>query len=208
MSAVRTRRLPLDAAESVAGSLSALLADACERIVIVGAIRRRVPEVRTVEYVMIPRVLEWVQGGLFDAGVPYRSVNLLDRALDALVDEGVIARRANADGRLVWGPYAKALTYRGVPVGIWTPEAERAGWIILDRTGPAAFARQLAVERPTEGRPPARTLDGRLGLCPPSVRPRDGWLTDRTSGRRIETPTERSAFDVLELGHLEPWERR
>jgi len=73
---------------------------------------------------------------------------------------------------------------------------------VLVRTGPAAFARQLVVE---VGR---RTKDRRPGLMPPTVRAVNGWLVDRTSGRRIPTATERDAFAALKLDYLEPWERR
>src|SRR5262245_36533482 len=144
---------------------------------------------------------------MFENPVPYRSVNLLDRRLDDLAAEGVITRRARRDGKIVWGPYAKTLVYRGLPIDIFSPERERFGWILLLRTGPQAYSRQLVVERPEPGKRAARTSEGRLGLRPPHVLPREGWLTERTSGRRIETLTERAAFDALELAYLEPWER-
>ena len=72
---------------------------------------------------------------------------------------------------------------------------------MLLRTGPAAFSRQLVVER---GR---KTKDGRPGLLPPLIVPRDGWLTWRVSGERIETRDERTVFDLFKMAYLEPWER-
>lgn len=107
----------------------------------------------------------------------------------------------DTNGAPRWGPTLKYLTYRGARVDLFTPNVERFGWILLLRTGPAAFSRQLVVPR---GR---RTKDNRPGLLPPQIVPRDGWLTERVSSYRIETPDERSVFELFGLTYQEPWER-
>jgi DNA polymerase/3'-5' exonuclease PolX len=42
---------------------------------------------------------------------------------------------------------------------------------------------------------------------PPLLVPRDGWLTRRVSGERIETRDERAVFALFGIPYLEPWER-
>jgi len=200
MSSTATR-LPYDTASTAAGSLSVLLADVCESIMVCGSVRRRAETVGDVELVAVPRIMTYEQFDLFREIVKTTTVDLLFARLDALADDGLIVKRQRSDGKLVWGPHAKALSYDGIPFDLYTPEKERAGWIVLVRTGPAAFARQLVVEVGT------LTKDRRPGLMPPTVRAVNGWLVDRVSGRRLETPTERDAFAALKLEYLEPWER-
>jgi hypothetical protein len=83
----------------------------------------------------------------------------------------------------------------------------RLGWILLLRTGPAAFSRQLVVPKRDDKGRPGRTKDRRPGLLPIHIKPVDGWLTYRTSGERIETPTEQSVFDLFDIPYIEPWSR-
>lgn len=116
--------------------------------------------------------------------------------------ERAIERRAAGEtGRLAWGPSYKRLSFEGYPFDLFTPEAARFGLILTIRTGPAAWSHQLVTPRGT------KTRDGRDGLMPPYLRVREGWLTERTSGRRIPTPTERDVFDHMQLRWLEPEDR-
>lgn len=77
----------------------------------------------------------------------------------------------------------------------------RFGWILMLRTGPYKFSKQLVVKK---GK---RTNDGRPGLMPAHLVSEGGWLRYRTSGERIETPDEQSVFDLFKLPYREPWER-
>jgi hypothetical protein len=84
----------------------------------------------------------------------------------------------------------------------------RNGWLDPDlRTGPAAFSRQLVVPKRDDKGRPGRTKDRRPGLLPIHIKPVDGWLCYRTSGERIETPTEQSVFELFGMPYQEPWER-
>ena len=172
--------------------------DCCETLVVAGSLRRRLAWVGDVEIVAVPK-LEPVTLDLLGEEIQY--LDRLDGRLFALLEDGVVEQRLDRHGAPRWGPALKYLTFQDVPIDLFSPSAERAGWILLLRTGPAAFSRQLVVER---GR---RTKDGRPGLLPSTVLPRDGWLTWRVSGERIPTLTERDAFDALGLPHTDPWER-
>jgi DNA polymerase/3'-5' exonuclease PolX len=166
---------------------------------VAGSLRRRLAYVGDVEIVCVPR-LEALEGGLFGDAITHR--NRLEDRLQALLEHDEITQRKDTNGATRWGPTLKFLTFQGARIDLFCPSAERFGWILLLRTGPAAFSRQLVVRRGQ------RTKDGRPGLLPARLLPRDGWLTWRVSGERIATPTEQHAFDALDLPYVEPWERR
>jgi DNA polymerase/3'-5' exonuclease PolX len=178
------------------------LADCYVEAIIAGSIRRDEPTVGDIEVVAVPSVELRYERDLFGDIVSTVPVDHLAARLTTLADNGVVRPRPRADGKLVWGPFWKSFTYEGAPIDLFTPEQARLGWILALRTGPAAFSRQLVVER---GR---TTKDGRRGLLPPTLKPRDGWLTWRTSGERIETPTERHVFDLFGLSYPAPRARR
>jgi DNA polymerase/3'-5' exonuclease PolX len=172
--------------------------DCCERLTVAGSLRRRLAMIGDIEIVAVPKV-ERVMAGLL--GDIETEVDRLGVRLDELLEDGDVAKRLDRNGAPRWGPTLKYLTYRDAAVDLFCPEAARFGWILALRTGPAAFSRQLVV------RPDRRTRDGRPGLLPLTLAPQDGWLTDRMSGRRIDTPEEADVFHLFKLPYLEPWER-
>lgn len=199
MSAVPTdTRMERPAAIAVAKAFVDAIAGTYDQLVVAGSLRRRLARIGDVEVVAVPKIQQAADGLFADR---LTEIDLLDARMHALLDAGTVAKRLDARGHPRWGPIVKYLTFQDTRVDLFTPCAERLGWILVLRTGPAAFSRQLVVER---GR---RTKDGRSGLLPPTLRPNDGWLTDRVSGRRVATPTERDVFEAFGLDWLEPWER-
>lgn len=172
--------------------------DACERLVVAGSLRRRLARIGDIEIVATPKV-ERRADGLF-ADMP-TDVDRLDARLLAMLDGDEVSKRPDRNGIPRWGPSLKYLTYRGARVDLFCPEADRFGWVLALRTGPAAFSRQLVVRKDR------RTKDGRVGLLPEHVHPADGWLTRGIARERIETPNEADVFDLFGLRHLDPWER-
>lgn len=170
----------------------------CDRLIVGGSLRRRLAVIGDIEIVCVPRV-ELDGGDMF--GDRPVGVNLLESRMQALLERGDVEKRLDRNGVPRWGPRLKYLLYRGARVDLFSPNTEQFGWHLVLRTGPAAFARQLVVER---GR---TTKDGRPGLLPPLIVPRDGWLTWRVSGERIETSSEEVVFDLFKLAYLSPWER-
>jgi DNA polymerase/3'-5' exonuclease PolX len=198
-----TERLPYADAYKVADRLVGdYLAMHCVHAEIAGSIRRRAPTVGDIEVVAVPMVELRYEHDLFGAISRAVVVDFLAERLDRLAEQGVVTRRARPDGKLVWGPSWKSFDFEGARIDLYTPEQGRFGWILALRTGPAAFSRQLVVERGQT------TRDGRPGLLPPTIRPRDGWLTRPLSGERIETPTEREVFALFEMPYLAPADRR
>jgi DNA polymerase/3'-5' exonuclease PolX len=169
-----------------------------DQLVVAGSLRRRLARIGDVEIVAVPKTEQRMGGLLGDVPIEH---DLLDERMDALLDAGTVQQRLDVNGHPRWGPLVKYLTYRDVRVDLFCPSAERFGWILLLRTGPAAFSRQLVVAKDR------RTKDGRPGLRPVYIATQDGWLTWRTSGQRIPTPTEQHVFDLFGLPYLEPQER-
>lgn len=191
-------RMPRTEAIPIAKSFVDLLEGTYDELKIGGSLRRRLAFAHDIEVIAVPKT-DPVTIDLLAEQIVER--DRLDARMQTLLDNDVVARRLDVNGTPRWGPSLKYLVYRGARVDLFTPCAERFGWILALRTGPAAFSRQLVVER---GR---KTRDGRPGLLPPRLLPRDGWLTSRLSAERIETPDERTVFDLFKLPYLEPWKR-
>jgi hypothetical protein len=175
-----------------------LLDGTYDQLVVAGSLRRRLAYADTIAIVAVP-TFDTIAADLL--GDRTQHADRLDSRMHALLEAGTVQQRLDRNGSPRWGPRAKLLEHDGVRIALYSPEAERFGWVLLFQTGPAVFSRQLLVER---GR---KTQDGRPGLLPSTVRPRDGWLTWRTSGERIPTPTEAEACRVLGIPAASPWER-
>jgi hypothetical protein len=191
-------RLQLAAAVELAARFTALLGGAYERLEIAGSIRRRAPSVGDIEIVAVPA--RYQTADLF--GDPAAEVDLLDLRLQALEASGDVERRLGPRGSPIgWGPLAKYITFQGCGIDLFSPSAERWGWILALRTGPAAFSNALVTPNTYV------TKTGRRGLLPAYMASRDGWLTMRMSGEKLKTPTEEDVFRLLDLPYAEPWER-
>jgi DNA polymerase/3'-5' exonuclease PolX len=211
MSAATTRMERTDAI-AIAKAFVTELEGTYEQLIVAGSLRRRLARIGDVEIVAVPKLeIERTETvGLFGSVYSDFDVDRLDERLNAMLADGRVEKRPRSDGKTFWGPRAKYLSYRGSPVDLFTPNAERFGWILLLRTGPEKFSRQLVVPSgpiPGEVRTQTVTKDRRRGLMPPHIKQNDGWLTYRTSGERIETPTEQSVFELFGLPYQEPWER-
>jgi DNA polymerase/3'-5' exonuclease PolX len=203
LSAVETRMHRTEAI-AIAKAFVAALEGTYDQLIVAGSLRRRLAYIGDVEIVAVPKV-EQQSTGLVEGMAT--DVDRLDARMMALLDNDEIAKRLDANGSPRWGPTLKYLTFQGARVDLFTPCAERFGWILCLRTGPAAFSRQLVVPKRDDKGRPGRTKDRRPGLLPIHIKPVDGWLTYRTSGERIETPTEQSVFDLFNIPYLEPWSR-
>lgn len=202
MSTVTTRMHRPDAV-AIAKRFVWLIEDTTDRLVVAGSLRRRLAMIGHVEIVAVPTVetRTSVTADLFGETETAVEVDTLDLRLGALLKTDVVAKRCDRNGSPRWGPTLKYLTYDGARVDLFTPSAERFGWILMLRTGPYQFSKQLVVPH---GK---RTNDGRPGLLPPHLISEGGWLRYRTSREQIPTPDERAVFELFKLAYQEPWER-
>jgi DNA polymerase/3'-5' exonuclease PolX len=178
-------RLPLAEAEILAGEIVSLLAPYCERLEIVGSIRRRKADIGDVEILAIPRFQEWASATLF--GDPER-VNTLDCFCRGLLTGFVF----NPRGRGAFGERYKQLEYKGFAMDLFSclPPAQ---WGVLQviRTGPADFSHRLVKDRRYGG------------MLPPWAVVREGAIWHR-DGALQETPTEADVFRMLGVEFVPP----
>jgi len=191
-------RMFRDEAVAIAKAFVGEIEDCCDQLIVAGSLRRRLAMIGDVEVVAVPKIAAET-GGMF--GDQVEIVDVLDARMTTLLEHGVVSKRVDRNGSPRWGPTLRYLTFQGARVDLFSPCEERFGWILALRTGPAPFSRQLVMHR---GR---TTRDGRPGLLPPLIVPRDGWLTYRVSGEPIPTPTEASVFELYGMPFTPPWER-
>lgn len=184
----------LDEAQAKARYLRDVLAVACERIEIAGSVRRGQPEVKDIELVAVPRVVQ-VQTGLF--GDTYDVSDELEQRVAYGIRDGWLEVRDveihRQDGRVEtgrrMGERYKALVYMGVPVDLFIvrPPAD-FGVIITIRTGPADFSEAIVT-----------------AIQPRLMRVEHGQLL--RMGRPVPCPEERDFFREVGLPWIEPADR-
>lgn len=204
-------RIAVSQAMAVAERLLAHLEPVCQRIQIAGSIRRGLPTVGDIELCAVPKTETRYERDMFGETVGTAQVDLLDARLTTMLDNDIVARRLRSDGKTVWGRQMKYLTFEGVNVDLFTPDAQRFGLILMIRTGPAAYSHQLVTERGKAlvvGHQPNGRPITRYGLLPSHLRVQDGWLTSRFSGIRIPTPEERDFYEHTRLPYIDPQDRR
>lgn len=214
-------RIPSREAAGVAKRFLSLIEDSCDRIVLAGSLRRRLPTVGDVEIVALPKIGARATDMFADVTAP---VDLLHERLDQLLAEAIVEKRPRSDGAVFWGPRAKYLTFEGVPFDLFSvvndwrgtkepvrAEPDRFGIILMIRTGPAGYSHRLVTPKDQQA-VVGKTSNGQLirkpGLLPTHMRQAEGWLTYRTSGERIPTPEESDVFNLLGLEYVEPWMRQ
>lgn len=221
MSGATTRMASAEAGPVAKRFLS--LIDGCtDQVYVAGSLRRRLPTVGDVEIVAVPKIEQRSTDMFSEFTTP---VDTLHERLEDLLHQGLVEKRPRSDGALFWGPRAKYLVYDGVPIDLFSivndwrqkgvaPQAEpdRLGIILLIRTGPWTYSKRMVTPN-TQTITAGYHRDGKRpilvkGLMPPIFRQEDGWLTYRTSGERIKTPTEQSVYDLYGLPYAEPWSRQ
>lgn len=186
------KRVPWESGAKIAADLEALLLPACERIAVAGSIRRGRPDIGDIDLVCEPKI-ERQPAGLF--GDQFDERDLLHDLCCRLANEGIIERRYDKNGRPAWGSNLKRATYRGLNVDLQmvTDRTTWGAWLLI-RTGPASFNKAIVTPR----------FQG--GLLPSGFAWKDGFKLYRPGGR-VETPTEESVFEALELPYLAPPDR-
>lgn len=218
-------RMPAREVAPVARRFVDLISPYCDRLVVAGSLRRRLPTVADVEICVVPRVstVETVTPDLFGGTLKSERRDTLHWVLDRYLEDGIVEKRSRADGATFWGPRAKYLLYEGLPFDVFsavndwrkpgavpTAEHDRFGIMLVIRTGPAGYSHRLVTPKDQQcevGKKGNGQPIMRPGLLPVIYRVADGWLTYRTSAEKIPTPTEESVFELLGLDWVEPWQR-
>lgn len=187
MSATQTR-LARSEAVTLAWELLALLSPYCERIEVLGSIRRQRSTCGDIELLAIPKMEPSMLHDMFGDAVSHvPAIDMLDNALQDLLAEGTLQQRQPRK----WGPRYRAALYRAFPLDLFVCLAP-AKWGVLSvlRTGPAEFSRQIVT--PIE----------KGGLMPKGMYCYGGAIW--RDGDSLDTPEEIDVFRALNLRYLEP----
>jgi DNA polymerase/3'-5' exonuclease PolX len=171
-------KVPLHVARTFAEQFVAELAPACHRIEIAGSIRRKKSEVGDIELIAIPK----------------QRLNLLmepmvDTELDLLLYDSGYELTKN-------GPkYKQILTMlEGMTVDLFIADALNWGYIMMLRTGPWEYSRDMVTAR----------IKG--GMKPNHLTCSDGYVW--RDGGVVPLPDEESFYTAWGLSWLEPEKRR
>jgi DNA polymerase/3'-5' exonuclease PolX len=194
VSATQTRLARAEAA-ALAWELVALLSPSCERIEVLGSIRRQTETCGDIELLAIPKVDSPVIQDLFGNLVTAVQMNALHMTLDALMFDLTLQMREPKR----WGDRYRAALYQGFPVDLFIclPPAQ---WGVLKviRTGSNAFSKRLVT--PVE----------QGGWCPSDMYFKDGqlWLiVESGPDVALHTPDERQVFLALGRDFVPPEQR-
>ena len=127
-------KFPRAEALKVAKLLCVSMTDITDRMIVAGSLRRRKLEVGDVEILFIPKMAT-----LADDFFTAKSVSLVDLMLDWIISEGVLSKRKNVNGSVMWGAKNKLSVHvaSGIPVDLFTATAENWFNYLVCRTGSA-----------------------------------------------------------------------
>lgn len=201
-------RIPLKTAQRVAEDIQSMLAPSCQRLLVVGSVRREKPTVGDIELVLEPRYSSTEERvNLFET--KQVKVCEVERVVDALAAVGVFSPCYKENGAVIAWPKTFTATSRhlslwycpneheAIPLDLFIQREDRLrvwGWQTVLRTGPGE-ANQLLVTSRQKG-----------GLLPPTFVVKDGNVTT-TSGIPITLETEAQVFEEWHMVYVPPQER-
>lgn len=178
-------RWKYDDAIRVADEIKALMDPACKCVVIAGSLRRKKATVGDVELVFVPRTE--VRAIDMFASAP---VSLADEAIEAMLANGVIEKRASKTGSFAWGAKNKLAKHveSGIPIDFFATTAEAFFNYLVCRTGPAESNTRIA------------TAAQRMGW---KWNPYGPGFTN-SNGETVVVTCERDVFRFVGLPYHEP----
>lgn len=184
-------KVPIEVALPVANELKERLSACCERIEIVGSIRRRKPEVGDIELLFIPK---WhkIPVSLFGDEV---SLSVANSAIDTMLLSGILEKRPSKTGVFSWGEKNKLSIHvpSGIAVDFFSTTADCWWNSLVCRTG---------------------GKDNNLLIT--TTAQRQGWSFQAYGNgfgklghtEHHQTTSEQDVYEFLGLPYLEPWERK
>jgi DNA polymerase/3'-5' exonuclease PolX len=187
------RRIPLDEARTLAGEALLLIAGVCERIEILGSIRRRKETIGDIELLCVPRFAPGDPVGLFgETGDP---VNLELLKVNELRGNGVFVARLDVNGRPACGERYHRLEFKGFALDIFVClSPAEYGVLKLIRTGSSEFNQRFVLQKSAGGK-----------ILQAGQKIENGALWEW--GRKVPTPEEIDVFNATGMAYLEPWVR-
>ena len=166
--------MELEKAKVIARDLVYYLTPGVNHVVIAGSIRRQKPEVGDIELLVIPRA------------------NYLDKILDDLMMQGILAMRLNKRGHRVYGAKNKLMVHVPSGIGVDIFSTDEVCWpvALVVRTGGEKSNKRIATTALRRG---YRFHAYGSGFSTP-----EGYIVCHS---------EREVFEAVDLPYREPWER-
>ena len=145
---------------------------------IAGSVRRKKPEVKDIEHVVIPSICN---GGLFGE----TPLNELWNYLEHLVATQVVSKAEYQDGTHRWGDIYRGVNYGGIKHELFGANLQNWGCQLVIRTGSALFSQRMVSKMLREG----------------VYRQQGGYLTLQADSSRVDCPDEETFFRAAGV----PW---
>ena len=215
-------KFPVEVAKTVARELCEVLKPCCEMnaaegrpfLVVAGSLRRRKAEVGDLELVYVPA---W--GEISNDLLPEQGC-LVEHALDVMIAKGILAKRLNSKGSVMWGPKNKLALHvaTGLPVDFFATQKSFWHNYLVCRTGGADSNKTLALraqERGLAWHPYHAGFSVESAAVLLSIIDREGIHLEGgplrpeliRTGKMIEANSERDVFALAGMEYKEPWER-
>lgn len=184
------RQFPRAEALAVANKFVEFLDRHCTRCVIAGSLRRRRPLVSDIEILFVSKIVRVPDPADMFGGTI--EISAAVRAIEALLQVGVISKRLNSKGSPTWGPENKLAVHNtsGIPVDFFATSEDRFFNALFVRTGPVALNKEVAAAALARGWEWHAYGDG---------------FTRGREAKRVKA--ERDVFDHVGLEYREPWAR-
>ena len=181
--------MKLQPATKIAAEIIQTLQPDCIQIHVAGSVRRRVPHVKDIEIVYIPKTTQLMD--LFGAATQTYIIHT-DNVITTLIDNGTLIKDTTVKR---WGTKYKRLVHcaSGIVIELFRAEIDNWGYILALRTGSADFNKVLV------------TKQAHGGALPPEIELRDGYVW--YEGAQTPVPTEHAFFTALNLPLIPPQNR-
>ena len=170
--------MELSKALRIADETKVLIEGSCQRIWVVGSVRRLKPDVGDIEFLCIPKFVD--------------GVDQLDQELKGLIDTHFLDYRRNKKGSIIYGPKNKLLRHveSGIGVDIFSTTEECWPVSLVVRTGGKQTNIRISMAAQERG-----YQFHAYG---------SGFTTPHGE---IVCRSEREVFEAVGLPYREPWER-
>ena len=176
---------PHELASELADRYATDLLAVCERVQVVGSVRRQKPVVHDLEILVIPK--QTIVNDMF--GTPINAESILDRDLVRLASRWGAVIMTNGQ-RL-----KKLHTAEGLMLEICVSDETRWPVEVVIKTGPAEFSQKIVTHRQ------------KGGYLPTWATIKDGWKVFKGDGAQVKFDDEAAFLVFLGLGWVKPEDR-
>lgn len=199
-------RIPLVQAERMAALIAPILSPFCERIEIVGSLRRRLATNSTepigdIEFLAIPKIVPGEPVPTLFSDDPSETTEPIDLLHEFLLNQAKEAEEwfprhnlrggVSSMGRLIKHLHFQRPGLEAIKVDIFTCTPDQWGILSIVRTGPERFCKQLMTQRRFGG------------FCPDHLWFRNWQIVFANGEQAMDTPTEESVFAAINLDYLD-----